>query len=224
MVPRSLREEGFGYLSLVSQAWYSVPGWLDPIDARFLYALAHHGPGAGVIVEIGSAWGKSTVFLARGSKNARRERVYAVDPHTGDPRFLDGRASAPGGLRAPRYRQAADKPFSTWQAFRMTIRRFDVVDWVVPVLATSAEAATNIDTGPIRLLYIDGLHTYSGVKADIDAWVSRLITGGIVVFDDYFNPGPDVGVRLAVDELLTSGIVEPSLQRGGRLLVWTVKR
>src|SRR3989442_1512610 len=84
----SISNEGLGFLSLWVRVRDNVPGWLSGPDARTLYALAHHGPGQGAIVEIGSAWGKSTIFLAAGSKRAGREHVTAIDPHTGDPTYL----------------------------------------------------------------------------------------------------------------------------------------
>lgn len=52
---RSVRDEGLGFLRTWIRVRRSVPGWLLIEDARFLYAMAHHGPGRGAIVEIGSA-------------------------------------------------------------------------------------------------------------------------------------------------------------------------
>jgi hypothetical protein len=46
---------------------------------------------------------------------------------------------------------------------------------------------------------------------------------GTVVFDDYFNGKPEVGVRRAVGELLASGAVDAVLRAGERL-TWTTKR
>lgn len=224
LIPRSLKCEGLGYLALMCRAWYAVPGWLDPMDARLLFAFAHHGPGSGAIVEIGSAWGKSTLFLAQGSKQAKRERVYAVDPHTGDARMLTGIAAPPAGLNKNGYQLNRDVAFSSWPGFQQTINRFGVQDWVIPVVTTSTEAAEHIDTGPIRLLYLDGLHTYEGVHADIEGWLPKVAVGGVIVFDDYFNSSPDIGVRRAVDELVASGRVAPLSRVDARLLVWTRKR
>ena len=204
---RSLRREGLGFLALWPSVKRSVPGWLAVGEARLLYASAHHGPGCGAIVEIGSAWGKSTIFLARGSKRAGREKVFAIDPHTGDPWYL---------------RQQGLTEFSSLPAFRRNIKRFGLDDWVVPVVSTSTEAARTLETGQIRLLFIDGLHSYEGVKSDIEDWVPRVIPGGIIVFDDYLNDREDVGVRRAVDELVASGSVGP-VHRGGSVLVWTRK-
>ncbi len=50
------------------------------------------------------------------------------------------------------------------------------------------------------LIYIDGDHTYEGVKADIELAYPLLKAGGVMIFDDYNNT--DFGVRQAVDEYL----------------------
>jgi hypothetical protein len=214
----SLSHEGLGFLTLWRRAARRIPGWLTGPDARLLYALAHHGPGSGAIVEIGSAWGLSTVFLAAGSKRARRERVYAIDPHTGDPWYLQGIAPPRGGVVTPAGEHSV---FSSQQQFEATLRVFGVDDWVYSVVRTSEEAARMVDTGPVRLLFVDGLHTYEGASTDFASWVPRVVRDGIIVFDDYFNRNPGVGVKRAVDELLASGTVEPRLYHEGGYFTWT---
>jgi predicted O-methyltransferase YrrM len=205
---RSLREDGPEFILTWARVRNSVRGWLTGPDARLLFAFAQRGPGRGAIVEIGSAWGRSTIVLAKGSKSVSRERIYAIDPHTGDPWYLEEQQVV---------------GFSSLDAFRVNLRKYGVADWVIPVVSTSREAAQALDTGPVRLLYIDGLHTYEGVKTDIDMWLPRVISGGIILFDDYTNTKPGVGVRQAVDELLSSGAVDPALQVSERL-TWTIKR
>lgn len=207
LVVTSLREEGLGFIRLWMGVRGSVRGWLTGTDARALYALAHHGPGRGAIVEVGSAWGRSTVVLAAGSKSARRERVLAIDPHSGDQWYLE------------------DQPieaFSSLEEFRSNLRRFGVADWVDEIVAASEDAARTLVPMEIRLLYIDGLHTYEAVRRDIADWVPRVVVGGVIVFDDYFNTRDGVGVHAAVDDLLASGDVEATLRRADRL-VWTTK-
>ena len=235
-VVRAFRQEGLDFVTLWSRVQNSVPGWLEPSDARLLYTLARRGPGDGAIVEIGSAWGRSTIILATGSKRARREKVHAIDPHTGQGQSAQSRPPEEDwyprrsrGLhtkfKAPETLWYLEREFlaekGSLPGFEHNIRRFGVEDWVIPVVALSGDAAGSLDTGPIRLLYIDGLHTYEGVKADIADWTPRVAPGGIVVFDDYYKEG--VGVRRAVDELLGSGTVEPTLRRAHQL-VWTVKK
>ena len=207
-------------LSRYGRAQGAHSGWLTGPDARLLYALAHHGPGSGAIVEIGSAWGLSTVFLATGAKRARRERVHAIDPHTGDPWYLQGIAPPRSGVVAgPDH--AATLAFSSQQQFEATLREFGVDDWVESVVLTSEEAAKVVDTGPVRLLFVDGLHTYEGVHTDLECWVPRVLRGGIIVFDDYFNRNPGVGVKQAVDELLTFRLVGQHLYHEGGYFTWT---
>ena len=242
LVVQSLRHDGLGFLGLWPRVQRIVPGWLMPRDARFLYALAQRGPGDGAIVEIGSAWGLSTIFLAAGSRAASRERVYAIDPHTGDPWYLLGdypiwppsaglRTCACAwliplvsrGARRPTY--LPDRPasgFSSLSGFQANIRRFGLEQWVTPVVATSEDAPKQVEIDSIRLLYIDGLHTYDGVHADIETWLPRVVPGGVVVFDDYDNTLEGMGVKQAVDELLGTGKVVARLRRA-HSLVWTVK-
>jgi len=54
--------------------------------------------------------------------------------------------------------------------------------------------------GPIHVLFIDGDHEYSAVKADILKWVDFVPRGGVVLFHDYYCPATP-GVKKAVDDL-----------------------
>lgn len=56
--------------------------------------------------------------------------------------------------------------------------------------ATHAELLTELD-GPIDFLFIDGDHSYEGVKADFDDYAPFVRAGGIVAFHDVL-PHPDV--------------------------------
>ena len=223
IIPRSIFEERLGFITLWPRVANSVPGWCSGPDARLLFAFAHHGPGHGAIVEIGSAWGRSTVFLARGSKLAKREKVFSIDPHTGDPFFICGKKPQGPKLENSEYKVDDGTEFNSYSGFLRTIRHFQIEDWVIPLVMTSNEATKKTEIGPIRLLFIDGMHTYEAVKDDINNWVPRVISGGVIVFDDYDNFTSGVGVKRAVDELLTSGLVDSALSRG-RWHVWTTKK
>ena len=55
--------------------------------------------------------------------------------------------------------------------------------------------------GDIAFLFIDGDHSYRGVRADMKRFLPEVKTGGIVVFDDYVAPeSKGYGVKRAVDE------------------------
>ena len=61
---------------------YHLPGMLTPAEVHCLFQLAQFDQRQGVIVEIGSWKGKSTVALARGSAKKTHEKIYAIDPHS----------------------------------------------------------------------------------------------------------------------------------------------
>ena len=50
----------------------TIDGWLSPNEAELLFNLTKRNPYDGVIVEIGSWKGKSTVCLGRGSQQASK--------------------------------------------------------------------------------------------------------------------------------------------------------
>jgi predicted O-methyltransferase YrrM len=220
LVARSLREEGLGFVGFWPRLRATVPGWTGVFEGRSLYALARAGPGHGAIVEIGSAWGRSTICLARGSKSAGREHVHTIDSHLRSPQpGLWRGAGVQKGM--PRVTQGSVDDGSRLPWLEHNLRRFDVDDWVVPIVSTSA-SASSLPLDGIRLLFVDGSHIYEEVKGDIETWFPRVASGGVVVFDDYFGTKPTWGVRRAVDELLSSGKVRPYLVRAGTH-VWTLK-
>ena len=59
--------------------------------------------------------------------------------------------------------------------------------------------AANSIPGKIDFAFIDGLHTYEGVVADIAAYYPRMARGGVLMFNDY---GFWTGVTRAVDEFV----------------------
>lgn len=151
----------------------AVEGWCKPAERHLLYHLAHYGPAEGAIVEIGSWKGLSTIYLAAGSKAAARERVTAID------RF----------------------PYSTLTAFHRNLLLTGVSDWVDPIAADSRDVAMAWPGPAIRLLFIDGDHTYDGVCQDYAAWRDHIAPGGIIAFHDALEPNwPDISRFL--DEVL----------------------
>jgi hypothetical protein len=60
-----------------------IEGFLHDLEGYTLMQLAARGGGVAAIVETGSFMGRSTAFLAAGSKLAGREKVVAVDHFRG---------------------------------------------------------------------------------------------------------------------------------------------
>src|SRR3989442_10815319 len=125
-----------------------IGGWLADHEGRPLYELARRCTGRGVIVEIGSWKGRSTIWLASGSKAGSAVSVHAIDPHVGSPEHRSG------GI-----------PVATFDEFRANVARAGVDDIVVPLVKPSLEVAASFQR-PVELLFIDGDHSYEAVLAD----------------------------------------------------------
>ena len=159
-------------------------GWMSEPEGLLLYQLARNCSGKGVIVEIGSWKGRSTIWLGHGSCAGRRVKIHAVDPHTG----------------SPEHQNEANRVW-TFDEFQQNLRTAGVNDVVVPHVDFSVNAARQFHE-PIELIFIDGLHDYDSVKADFEAWFPKVIEGGIMAFHDTTGwAGPR---RLVAEQLFKS--------------------
>lgn len=143
-----------------------VDGWLSDKEGELLYNLAKNCTGEGVIVEIGSWKGKSTIWLGKGSKLGNKVKIYAIDPHIGSSEHKE------------RYGRVW-----TFEEFKKNIKNAKVDDIIIPIVKTSEEAAKNFDE-PVELIFIDGAHEYELVKLDFELWFPKVIEGGIMAFHD----------------------------------------
>src|SRR6476661_7596853 len=168
----------------------SIEGFTRPIELSLLYHLALLGEGPGEVVEIGSYLGRSTVVLAQAVADAGGGQVVAVDPHTGAL-----------GVGEPR---------TTDQEFLGNIERFGLDRHVELMHATSVEAAQQWQGGSVRMLFVDGWHSYEAVIEDVTAWAPFLSPAATVVFYDYPHPG----VRAAIQRFNDDGVIG-----GARLIV-----
>jgi predicted O-methyltransferase YrrM len=162
----------------LAERFSAIEGWLGLDEGYLLYRLARDGDGRGAIVEIGSWMGRSTAWLAAGSKAAGRERVHAVDVFDGGPMLKDLDIIRNEG--------------TTYNRFAENLERLELFDHVEPVISDSSAAAQRWAAGPIRLLFIDGDHSYSAVRLDLDQWSRHVAPGGLVVLDDVSEAYPGV--------------------------------
>ena len=159
---------------LSKNAANNAKGFLSGTEWALLYSLAKECNGCGVIVEIGSWKGRSTILLAKGSKAGQRVRIYAIDPHEGS---------------------AEDERLNTFDEFKKNIANAQVEDIVVPIVKTSEEAANDF-LEPCALIFVDGSHKLSSVKQDFVLWYPKLIEGGVIAFHDTLDmAGPRTVVK-----------------------------
>ena len=147
-----------------------LPGMLSNTEVECLFHLGQFNDCQGVIVEIGSWKGKSTVALALGAAKVCDEKIYAIDPH----------------LVMPEEGYHTD----TKAEFLANLQTAGVADRVVPMIMTS-EAAAQGWQKPVRLLWIDGDHRYASANLDFLLWEPHLAEGGILAMHDTIRkPGP----------------------------------
>lgn len=178
----------------IDQAWEAtkqIPGYLLENEAKFLGVLAAITPAKGAIVEIGSYRGRSTVMLAKVAAHYGLGSVVAIDPHN-SPILL-----GPGSLKR-----------SSYDDFLESLRIAGIEKNVEPHVAYSTDVSATW-TRPIRLLWIDGDHSYKGAKADLDGFLPHLAPNGVVALHDALSnfTGP---IRIFVEEMLRSDRFGPA--------------
>ncbi|MGC1483031.1 MAG: class I SAM-dependent methyltransferase [Candidatus Acidiferrum sp.] len=181
--------------TVLNDAWEEtrkVPGHLTENEARFLGLLAACVPASGTIMEIGSFKGRSTVMLAKVASHYGCGPIVAIDPHN-SPILLDHHANPEA---------------SSYQDFLNNIHAAGVSSHVEAHAAYSKDMA-NTWNRPIRLLWIDGDHSYEGAKNDLEGFFPHLTPLGVVAYHDALNafPGP---IRVFVEEVLHSDRFGPA--------------
>ena len=156
-------------------------------DEGLLLARLAANCGDGCIVEVGSFRGKSAVAIALGVRNASgaRPEIFCIEPHRP---FI----GVFGGQFGP-----ADRG-----KFYRTMLRTGVVEDVALINLTSREVTPGWHK-PVGFLFIDGDHTYPGVRSDFELWKPHLLPGAIVAFDDATRP--DCGPFRLIREILGEG-------------------
>jgi predicted O-methyltransferase YrrM len=162
-------------------------------EAKLLYTLAREIRNS-CIVEVGSYRGRSTVALGRGSLDGNKVPVYAIEPHEELTGVL-------GGKFGPPDRGAFYKAMLDTSCYH-----------VVRLVNLSSEIVCSNWNKKIGLLWIDGDHTYKGVKRDFECWLPHLTPDAIIVFDDSTNP--NLGPKQLVNELTGSNQFEKIQQIG----------
>jgi predicted O-methyltransferase YrrM len=156
-------------------------------EAALLFRLVRDA-GPATIVEIGRFKGGSTLLMA--TAMASGSRLWSYDLHVAAREDLVG-SELDAELEA-------------------ALRRLGVDDGVELLVGDSR--TVELPPGPFDVLFIDGDHSYDGVKADFERWGPHVRDGGHLLFHDatdtgsYGNVYP--GVQRAVAEVAgTNGFV-----------------
>jgi hypothetical protein len=175
---------------VIAQAWQqaqNVSGFLSEGEFRALGVLALCAPPEGVIVEIGSFKGKSTMALASVAKHYGLGPVVSIDPHT-SPSETDPDLAGQS---------------SSLDDFLANIRGAGLGDQVEVHREFSQRVAHGWQR-PIRMLWIDGDHTYKGTKRDFDLFQPFLVERATVALHDTLNRHFEGPIRVFVEDILRS--------------------
>jgi predicted O-methyltransferase YrrM len=155
------------------------PDWLDGIppeihipDANVLRGLLGRvrRPGV-VVVEVGSWVGNGSTRVLAEVVRPTGGRVYCVDTWAGSDNVL----------HHLRYRERYPTMFPLFAA---NVRGYGGEGVIRPVIRPSVEASRLFPDGSVDLVFIDGNHGYSAVKADIAAWLPKVRPGGVLCGHD----------------------------------------
>jgi predicted O-methyltransferase YrrM len=134
-----------------------------------------------IMIEIGSFVGESTVLFAQSFKE-----VLAIDPFLADYDPADPTSYL----------------FEFNNVYQTYLERTGDHKNIQTIVATSDQALDELRGQQFDFIYIDGLHTYEGVKNDIINYLPLVKDGGVIGGHDYTNQIPHlVGVYEAVNEM-----------------------
>lgn len=145
-----------------------------------------------LVAEIGSYVGASACCFGAAvaaKKSMETPKIFCIDTWQNDAMTEGGR--------------------DTWKEFQNNTSAYEKL--IVPVRGFSTEVIGQLKSqvSSLDLLFIDGDHSYEGVKADWEAYKDLLHEGSTVVFHD-------IGWAEAVKRVVQED-VEPLVQASGRL-------
>lgn len=87
------------------------------------------------------------------------------------------------------------------------------------------EAAADFPDGSADYVFVDGLHDYASVRADLAAWGPKVARGGVLMGHDWSHPKhPEWGVQRAVEEYAATWSPELAPEVGGVCgLCWALR-
>jgi len=162
---------------------YGVGAWTDHL--AFAYDLvAEMKPR--LLVELGVDRGESYfAFCQAAAENKTGTRCFGIDTWRGDQHA--------GGYDETTFAQVSVHNRENYEAFSTLIRSsFD-------------EAGERFATGSVDVLHLDGLHTEAAVRHDVEAWLPKIRSGGVLLLHDVGVHAKGFGVWKIWDELKERG-------------------
>lgn len=162
-----------------------------------LRAMPKNSVGAEIGVDRG-------IFSQRILEMVNPSRLHMIDPwkyeegETYEKAWYGGEVGKNQGNMDRRYEKVAEKFASQISNNQVIIHR-----------GYSNEVCREFEDNYFDWIYIDGNHLYEFVKQDLELYYRTVKDGGLIAGDDYKDGGWwQGGVKKAVDEFVTKGLVE----------------
>lgn len=169
----------------------SYPDYIDNVSTHMtvqekhvLFRLARRLPAGSSLAEIGSYHGASSCCLAAGIAS-RNSTLFCVDTWRNDA-----------------VTDALSDVFPVWQK---NTEPFETL--IKSVQGYSHEVADRIPN-ELDLLFIDGDHSYEGVKRDLEMYLPKLRKGGVLVMHDWSHESVHRAVQEYVFPVESSKLVQ----------------
>ena len=141
------------------------------------------------LVEIGVARGGHVRHLLD-TFSSHIKKIYGIDPYISGYDDKDVRS---------RLSEEEQEWLYTW------VNNYCKDDKFRLIRSTSEYVVPFFDDETIDAIYIDGAHTFEGVTTDIQAWLPKVKTGGILVGDDFNWSSVEKAVRDLLPGVLSIG-------------------
>jgi predicted O-methyltransferase YrrM len=144
------------------------------------------------IVEIGVYQGRTALLMAWGAQQGNKAHVWGIDAWGSD-----------GNTYGPPFTES-----ETWARYNVEATGYKDAVTLIRGFGHLVADSWALESRPVGLLFVDGDHSKEGARRDIEAWAGHLAPGAIIAVDDYDHPDYP-GVREALEELVTEGLIEP---------------
>lgn len=146
-----------------------INGSITPFECSVLIRLAHKKAKEGaVFVEVGSWKGLSSAMLAIVTR-VGGGHVYCIDHWKGseDTELLMEAVSE-----------------DIYKVFEHNLRTLGLWDCITPMVMDSVTASKKFEDESVDFLFIDADHRYKQFKEDLEAWLPKIKTGGMICGHD----------------------------------------
>lgn len=154
----------------------SIQGWFD--FQEIYKRMVNVAPDHAHFVEVGSHNGRSAAFMAVEIANSGKKIQFdCIDPWSSELFYINNLEQFLENMKP------ANGYFNAIQG-------------------KSPDAASRYADNSLDFVFIDADHTYHAVKADIEAFMPKIKSGGYIAGHDYNSPGADLNIFDACNELL----------------------